>query len=117
VRDADKCTSMHRSVAHSLGRMMTRTTKRVLRYAGVDARRYAPQSSERAMMERLLASYGVDCVFDVGANTGQYAEGLRNLGYKGRIISFEPLSAAHALLIENSRDDPEWVVAPPHGFG
>jgi len=69
------------------------------------------------MMERLLASYGVDCVFDVGANTGQYAEGLRNLGYKGRIISFEPLSAAHALLIENSRDDPEWVVAPPHGFG
>ena len=38
----------------------------------------------------LLRKYKVDFVFDVGANTGQYASQLRKAGYKGKILSFVP---------------------------
>jgi FkbM family methyltransferase len=38
-------------------------------------------------------SYGINKVFDVGANVGQYAERKISLGYRGQIISFEPISS------------------------
>lgn len=60
----------------------------------------------------LLSRYRVDCVFDVGANTGQYARGLRESGYRGRIVSFEPVPDALALLRERAADDPDWLVFP-----
>ncbi|MFH8798570.1 FkbM family methyltransferase [Streptomyces sp. NPDC017936] len=60
----------------------------------------------------MLALYGVNCVFDVGANTGQYARRLRGLGYGGRIVSFEPAPETFARLEEAAADDPDWRVYP-----
>lgn len=60
----------------------------------------------------LLEQYDVNCVFDVGANTGQYAKRLRRLGYKGRIVSFEPTADHFAKLQQAAEDDPEWWVYP-----
>ncbi len=60
----------------------------------------------------LLEHYGVNCVFDVGANAGQYAKRLRGLGYTGRIVSFEPTEDAFAKLRQASDPDPEWWVYP-----
>lgn len=47
-------------------------------------------------------------MFDVGASEGLYAEELRKLGYKGRIISFEPRSDAFARLQARSSADERW---------
>ena len=56
----------------------------------------------------LLRKYKVDFVFDVGANTGQYASQLRRAGYKGEILSFEPLNEAFAALRKKTDQDNLW---------
>lgn len=55
-----------------------------------------------------LSHYRVDVVFDVGANIGQFGKNLRNLGYKGKIISFEPISHIYQELKQNTGEDPLW---------
>jgi FkbM family methyltransferase len=60
--------------------------------------------------QRLLEHHGVDLVLDVGANVGQFGLELRRAGYKGRIVSFEPLGDAFAALEAVSRGDPQWQV-------
>jgi len=67
-------------------------------------------SSPDASMQALLREHGIDLVFDVGANAGQFASYLLGLGYAGRIVSFEPLPDAHAALVARSRGHPAWVV-------
>ena len=56
----------------------------------------------------LIAEQAVDAVVDVGANEGLFAKRLRDDGFSGRIVSFEPLSTAFALLASASADDPNW---------
>ena len=66
---------------------------------------------EQTHLRRLLAYLNVDCVFDVGANTGQYAEMLRRKAhYEGRIISFEPLPEAAAAVRLKTGRDPLWTL-------
>ncbi|MFJ9124007.1 FkbM family methyltransferase [Streptomyces sp. NPDC102340] len=60
----------------------------------------------------MLESYGVNCVFDVGANVGQYGRRLREFGYKGRIVSFEPVPRFLEKLQKRAEGDPEWHVVP-----
>lgn len=44
----------------------------------------------------------------MGANAGLYASEVRCLGYRGRIVSFEPLSSAFADLTSATAGDPAW---------
>jgi FkbM family methyltransferase len=66
---------------------------------------------EQMHLQRLLTHFEVDCVFDVGANTGQYATMLRRkAGFKGRIISFEPIPEAAEEMRRRAKSDPLWTV-------
>ncbi len=58
----------------------------------------------------LMKRFNIDFVFDVGANTGQYASQLRRAGYKGKIVSFEPLNEAFSELKRISTNDNKWQI-------
>jgi FkbM family methyltransferase len=68
-------------------------------------------------LKSLLDHFGITLVLDVGANVGQYAGYLRDAGYEGRIVSFEPLSDAHAALTRRASGDTQWTVAPRMALG
>lgn len=97
--------------------MIARALKRALRRFGVEVSRCDPRLSPPTVLARLLATQAVDLVFDVGANVGNYGRELRDAGFKGRIVSFEPRKAAHAVLLEKASRDPDWVVAPAMALG
>jgi FkbM family methyltransferase len=58
----------------------------------------------------ILRLYRINCVLDVGANRGQYARRLRNAGYRGHIVSFEPVAETFARLQAAAAGDPRWSV-------
>lgn len=78
-----------------------------LRRLGVDVDRY-PSSDPMFSVVRLLTHFGIDCVIDVGANSGGFASAIRSLGYSGRIVSLEPLSGTFELLAARAAKDPDW---------
>jgi FkbM family methyltransferase len=82
--------------------------QRWLRRMGYDVVRYTPSSHFLARRKRILDTTGTDVVLDVGANVGQYAQQLRAIGYRGQIISFEPLSSAYQELVRRSSSDDDW---------
>lgn len=64
-------------------------------------------------LRALFAQERIDCVADVGANVGQYRDFLRvHVGYKGRIVSFEPISELAEILERRARSDSGWEVVP-----
>ncbi len=85
--------------------------QRTLRRVGYELHPYRPGPvlyDEDVRRVKLLRSEGIDAVLDVGANAGQYAQRLRAAGYSGRIVSFEPQTAAFAALERAAAPDPAW---------
>jgi FkbM family methyltransferase len=82
----------------------------MLRSVGYDVIRYRPSSSDSAKLSALLRHAGIDLVLDVGANEGQFATELLASGYRGRIVSFEPLGQAHQKLQQAAAREPRWTV-------
>lgn len=60
----------------------------------------------------VLDALDINCVLDVGANVGQFAGAIRDDGFTGRIVSFEPLPQFLTELGERAADDPDWRVLP-----
>jgi FkbM family methyltransferase len=59
---------------------------------------------------KLLKHFNINVIIDLGANIGQYGSDMRNIGYKGRIISFEPTSEAFEKLSKTAKNDPNWEI-------
>lgn len=91
--------------------------KRFLRRRGILLDRYTCTTSADLRLVRMLSTNGIDLVLDVGANEGGYATSLREAGYCNRILSFEPLSAAHAKLVAATASDGSWIAAPRMALG
>lgn len=81
--------------------------RRALNLTGFDLKRYRPDPPHD--LGTLLRLYGVEAVFDVGANNGVSGRYLRNTGFRGRIVSFEPVSHFYRQLEREAAGDPLWV--------
>src|SRR3954451_2683307 len=78
--------------------------------AGYIAEKKSVDNTMELRRARLLATLQITSVLDVGANVGVYGEALRRHGYRGRLVSFEPLSQAFAQLAAKAAADPAWEV-------
>lgn len=81
--------------------------KRAGELAGLEISRRRPRGRRRA---ELLLTHGIELVIDVGAHHGQYASELRDHGYRGKILSLEPASAACAALRRRAAGDQSWEI-------
>jgi FkbM family methyltransferase len=64
-------------------------------------------------LHQVLQEYGVNAVIDVGANAGQFGHFLRaEVEYRGKIVSFEPVSSSFRRLERACTRDPEWSAVP-----
>ena len=93
---------------------------RLIADAVVDRLGYAPirkwQLARYEMarkLRRILEMRDVTCVLDVGANIGQYGRFLRDeVGYRGIIVSFEPVPRAVSDLRRQAALYSNWLVEP-----
>jgi FkbM family methyltransferase len=81
--------------------MFRELVRRVLRLRGLEL-------LKMPNVGNFLADRRCDLVIDVGANIGQFAQSVRQLGYRERILSFEPLDACFGSLSGAARNDPLW---------
>lgn len=84
---------------------MRQIFRKFLRNAGF-SRRIAPDFND------VMKANSIDLVLDVGANDGSYGREIRDRGYEGAIISFEPNPAAYARLKSKIRNDFYWEAYP-----
>lgn len=59
-------------------------------------------------LDDLFARLGINCVLDIGAREGDFALSLRKAGYRGHIISFEPVYQSYRILERRTKRDPRW---------
>ena len=86
--------------------------KRSAQKIGVAIDFYPPPGSFRRQLRDLLAQMKINVVLDVGAYIGNYAAELRTTGYKGKIISFEPIPDSYERLEARMHRDPLWCGQP-----
>jgi FkbM family methyltransferase len=91
--------------------------QRLARRLGYDLTPRRKAKSPDAQLAALLAHFRISCVLDVGANVGQYGALLREWGYAGRIVSFEPQADAHRALARRAAADPAWQIARRMALG
>lgn len=95
--------------ALSIGKRGLRSlARRMAARGGIDLIWYSAPAHPIGRRLSLMKSLGVDLVLDVGANRGQYALELRKRGYRGRIVSFEPLSGPYQQLCRLTAADAAW---------
>lgn len=85
---------------------VTRTINSILKKLGIEIKRYPTGDLSRRV--KLLNNYKIDLIIDIGANKGEYTSELINLGYTGRIESFEPVSEVYHELNAISKKHKIW---------
>lgn len=88
---------------------LTLRLKKLLRKTGIDIVRYEPNKYPMLRRKMIMDHHTIDHVLDVGANYGQYGMQLRNIGYQGKIDSFEPIHREYEKLRKRCEPDSQWT--------
>ncbi len=90
---------------------LTNVIKEIFWKSGFELTRATIGTSKVVRTRQLFQRLSINGVIDVGANSGQFACFLRkDIGYKGAIFSFEPLSEPYSRLSEIARHEKNWKV-------
>ncbi len=87
-----------------------RVFQQIFNLFGLEIDKLAPRSNPNLQLVCGLKKHNIDLVFDIGANEGQFSSAIRDFGYSGQILSFEPLSNAYSRLLSKSERDSLWNV-------
>lgn len=68
--------------------------KKIIDQTGFQIHRLQPSSDTMMQVIMAIRKVKTNLVFDISANTGQFSSEIRRKGYKGKIVSFEPLESA-----------------------
>lgn len=98
-------------------RKIKKLLNKVLQALGWGLKRYNVSCDPSLQLFSALSHVQTDIVFDIGANTGQFAQQLRATGFAGTIVSFDPLTTAHAALTAAAAADSAWLVHPRAAVG
>ncbi len=90
--------------------MIKRIISKIAKASGYELHRFGVHSNPAYQLFKGLERFKVDLVLDVGANVGQFASELRSVGYRGNIVSFEPLADAYRKLSTSAGKDSKWLV-------
>jgi FkbM family methyltransferase len=82
---------------------------RAARRYGLDVR----EASKSPNLVDFINDRKINVVLDVGANAGQFGQKLRGFGYRGAIVSYEPVSSAFKHLEQVAGADKKWTA---HNF-
>jgi FkbM family methyltransferase len=85
------------------------TVRQMVRRTGLDVVRYSPDRFPELQRLEWIRQAEINYVVDVGANAGQWSGRLRDSGYDGDLVSFEPLSKAFAELSRRTVTDRAWT--------
>lgn len=96
---------------------MKKIIKKISRNFGYDIIEYSPNKNFTLRILKYLKLNNIDTILDVGANEGFYAKELFEVGYKGKVICFEPLLTAYKKLLNNSRSNSNWQIAERCAIG
>ena len=89
---------------------MKKKIRKLLNKFGIEVHRFRPGESFEAQIIAAMRKVKIDVLFDIGANTGQFSLEMRDKGYNGKIVSFEPLTSAREKLIQKASKDANWLI-------
>lgn len=85
---------------------------RILRPTHLEIRQIDPDAHIDSFLMALFEALQVNCVIDVGARHGEFGTLLRQHGYRGAILSFEPVHENVRILQQVAERDAQWHVFP-----
>lgn len=88
--------------------MINPLIKSILKKIGIQVKKFYFSDIGRRIL--LMKKNDINKIIDIGANIGQYALEIRKDGFKGEIISFEPLTSAFLKLKNYAKNDKKWQV-------
>lgn len=87
--------TLHKKIAAYFGCKFTRINENI-------------NQNQNLQTIELIKQHKIDLILDVGANFGQFGTDMRNAGYLGQIISFEPVNKCYQRL--SSIADDKWQI-------
>lgn len=84
--------------------------KKFFSFFGLNLTKDNPANNPNKQISTVLNLLNINKILDIGANEGQFAINVRTSGYKGEIISFEPLTLARKKMLQLSKNDNNWEI-------